>query len=121
MVDEIFLKLPRRIEALMMIMTLTLLVYNVGQYWLREKLRKEETTLPNQLGKQIQKPTLRWIFQIMEGVSVARLYDETLSHIIQELITNLNELRKKIIHLFGETAMKLYGLIPKNLAKGVEM
>ena len=85
MVDEIFLKLPRRIEALMMIMTLTLLVYNVGQYWLREKLRKEETTLPNQLGKQIQKPTLRWIFQIMEGVSVARLYDETLSHIIQEL------------------------------------
>ena len=35
MVDSIFLKLPRRIEALMMIMTLTLLVYNVGQYRLR--------------------------------------------------------------------------------------
>jgi transposase len=121
MVDEIFLKLPRRIEALMMIMTLTLLVYNVGQYWLREKLKKEETTLPNQLGKQIRNPTLRWIFQIMEGIGVVRFYDETFSHVIQELITNLDELRRKIINLFGETAMKLYGLIPKNLAKGVGM
>jgi transposase len=121
MVDEIFLKLPRRIEALMMIMTVTLLVYNVGQYWLREKLKKEETTLPNQLGKQIQNPTLRWIFQIMEGIGVVRFYDETLSHIVQELITTLTELRKKIISLFGRAAVKLYGLIPKNLAKGVEM
>lgn len=105
----------------MMIMTLTLLVYNVGQYWLREKLKKEKTKLPNQLGKQIQNPTLRWIFQIMEGVGVVRFYDETLTHIVQELITNLNELRRKIINLFGGTTMKLYGLIPKNLATGVEM
>jgi transposase len=121
MVDEIFLKLPRRVEALMMIMTLTLLVYNVGQYSLREKLKKEETALPNQLEKQIQNPTLRWIFQIMEGIGVVQFYDKTLSQIVQEIITNLNELRRKIINLFGETAMKLYGLIPKKLAEGVEM
>lgn len=37
MVDDVFLKLPRRIEAFMMVMCLTLLVYNVGQYKLREK------------------------------------------------------------------------------------
>ncbi|MGA8164978.1 MAG: IS1634 family transposase [Waddliaceae bacterium] len=121
MVDEIFLKLPKRIEALMMIMTLTLLVYNVGQYLLRENLKKEETTLPNQLGKQIQNPTLRWIFQIMEGVGVVQFYDEMLSQVVQELITNLDALRRKIITLFGETAMKLYGLIPKKLTQGVEM
>lgn len=105
----------------MMIMTLTLLVYNVGQYWLREKLKREKKTLPNQLGKQIQNPTLRWIFQIMEGISIVRFYDKTLSQVIQELIANLNELRKKIINLFGRTAEKLYGLIPKNLSEGVEM
>lgn len=121
MMDEIFLKLPRRIEALMMIMTLTLLVYNVGQYCLREKLKREKKTLPNQLGKQIQNPTLRWIFQIMEGISIVRFYDKTLSQVNQELIANLNELRKKIINLFGRTAEKLYGLIPKNLSEGVEM
>ena len=39
MVDSVFLKSPRRIEALMMVMTLCLLVYNVAQYHLRDKLK----------------------------------------------------------------------------------
>lgn len=121
MVDTIFLKLPKRIEALMMIMTLTLLVYNVGQYWLREQLKMEETTLPNQLGKEVQNPTLRWIFQIMEGISLVRFYDKSLSEVAREVISNINEVRKKIICLFGETALRIYGLIPKTCAEGVEM
>jgi len=37
MVDSIFLKSTKRIEALMMLMTLFLLVYNIGQYRLRKK------------------------------------------------------------------------------------
>jgi transposase len=110
MVDSIFLKLPRRIEALMMIMTLCLLVYNFGQHRLREKLKKENTTLPNQLGKEVHNPTLRWIFQLMEGIGVVYFYDASLSNLTQTVITNLNELRKKIISLFGEMAMWMYGL-----------
>lgn len=51
MVDSIFLKSTKRIEALMMVMTLCLLVYNIAQYKLRKKLKDENTTLPNQLGK----------------------------------------------------------------------
>ena len=112
MVDSIFLKLPKRIEALMMIMTLTLLVYNVGQYRLRQQLKADKTTLPNQLGKQVQNPTLRWIFQIMEGIGLVHFYDG--SSLVRAVITNVNALRKKIIYLFGETAAKIYGLIPKN-------
>lgn len=121
MVDSIFLKLPKRIEALMMIMTLTLLVYNVGQYRLRQQLKEEKTTLPNQLGKQTQSPTLRWIFQIMEGIGLVRFYNESCSSIVQEVITNINAVRKKIIYLFGETAAKIYGLIPKNDAGSLGM
>ena len=121
MVDSIFLKLPRRIEALMMIMTLTLLVYNVGQYRLRQQLKTEETTLPDQLGKQVQSPTLRWIFQLMEGIGLVHFYNEPLTHIIREVITNINAVRKKIIYLFGATAAKIYGLIPKTCAEGVGM
>ncbi|KAG6559014.1 IS1634 family transposase [Candidatus Rhabdochlamydia sp. W815] len=45
MVDSIFLKLPRRIEALMMIMTLCLMIYNIGQYRLREQLKAQKSTL----------------------------------------------------------------------------
>ena len=47
MVDSIFLKLPHRVEALMMVMTLCLMVYNIAQYKLREALKKEDETLPN--------------------------------------------------------------------------
>jgi transposase len=121
MVDSIFLKLPRRIEALMMIMTLTLLVYNVGQYQLRQRLKAEKTSLPNQLGKQIQNPTLRWIFQFMEGIGLVRFYNESLSQVIREVISNINAIRKKIIYLFGSTAAKIYGLIPKTCTEGLGM
>jgi transposase len=121
MVDSIFLKLPRRIEALMMIMTLTLLVYNVGQYRLRQQLKAEKTTLPDQLGKEIQNPTLRWIFQIMEGVGLVRFYDKSLSQVVREVISNINAVRKKIIYLFGTIAGKIYGLIPKTCAEGLGM
>lgn len=121
MVDSIFLKLPRRIEALMMVMTLCLMVYNIAQYRLREALKVENETLPNQLGKPIQNPTLRWIFQIMEGISLVRFYEKHLENPVKEVIMNLNALRKKIIRFFGETACLLYGLIVKNPVRGLEM
>jgi transposase len=121
MVDSIFLKLPKRIEALMMVMTLCLMIYNVGQYKLREQLKAHQTTLPNQLGKEISNPTLKWIFQIMEGIDVVYFYNESLTHTIREVITNLNKLRRKIIALFGKTAAWIYGIIYENWAEGLGM
>lgn len=114
MVDSIFLKTPKRIEALMMVMTLCLMVYNVGQYRLRQKLEQTNKTLPNQLGKEVKNPTLRWIFQIMEGIGIIRFYKESIKGACQEMITNLTQLRRKIISLFGETALRMYGLIQEN-------
>jgi transposase len=110
MLDSVFLKLPKRIEALMMVMTLCLLVYNVGQYNLRKRLKENSITLPNQLGKEVSNPTLKWIFQIMEGIDVVYFYNESLSGTIREVITNLNKLRKKIVWLFGRNAAWIYGL-----------
>jgi transposase len=97
MVDSIFLKSPKRIEALMMVMTLCLLVYNIAQYKLRQSLITKGETIPNQLGKEIKNPTVRWIFQIMEGIGIIRFFDGSLCKTIKEMITNLNALRKKII------------------------
>jgi transposase len=114
MVDSIFLKSPKRIEALMMIMTLCLMVYNIAQYRLRESLKKKDDTLPNQLGKEVKNPTVRWIFQIMEGISIVRFFKNKIIEPTKEIITNLNDLRKKIICHFGNTACIMYGLIQKN-------
>jgi transposase len=112
MIDSIFLKTPKRIEALMMIMTMCLMVYNISQYKLRETLKSQNETLPNQLNKQIQNPTIRWIFQLMEGISISRYYDN-FGKLTKECMVNLSELRIKIIRLFGETASYMYGLIKK--------
>ena len=110
MVDSIFLKLPHRVEALMMVMTLCLMVYNVGQHRLRMVLKEKNETLPNQINKPVQNVTMRWIFQIMEGIGVIRFYEKNLATLSRELITNLNELRLKIIRLFGGSACQIYGI-----------
>ena len=114
MVDSVFLKSPNWIESLMMVMTLCLLVYNVAQYRLRKKLADTGETLPNQLDKEVQNPTLRWIFQIMEGMGVLHFYEGAETRPVREMVTNLSALRKKIIQLFGPTACKMHGVNPKS-------
>ncbi len=55
MVDSIFLKTPRRIEALMMVMTLCLMVYNIGQYQLRTKIDRNRRDITQPIRKGSQK------------------------------------------------------------------
>ncbi|MDF1684663.1 MAG: hypothetical protein P1U36_08415 [Legionellaceae bacterium] len=103
MVDSFFVKTRRRIEALMMIMTLCLLVYNFAQYRVRKNLKDNNETLPNQLDKPINNPTVKWLFQCMEGIAIIKTGTEA-------LITNLDDLKCKIITLFGTTACQIYGI-----------
>lgn len=110
MLDSFYVKKRSRIEALMMVMTLSLMAYNYAQYRLREMLLDSNETLPNQRGKPIQNPTLKWIFQLLEGIAVVHLYDPN-SQCYRKLVTNLDDLRRKIIYFMGPTACKIYGLI----------
>ena len=111
MLDSVFLKKPSRVSALMMVMTLCLMVYNVAEYRLRESLKRDEETLPNQKGKAVTNPTVRWVFQLMEGINIIHFMNEC-GEVERTLITNIDALRAKILHLFGQTACKMYGLIP---------
>ena len=92
MVNSFYVKTRRRIEALMMVMTLCLMVYNFAQYRARQALQETNETVPNQIGKPINNPTLKWIFQIMEGISIVKTSTEA-------IITNIDVLRCKIIRL----------------------
>ena len=56
-VSSLFLKKPSRIEGLLMVMTLSLLVYSIAQRRLRNELEKREDTLPNQIDIPTAKPT----------------------------------------------------------------
>ena len=111
MLDSIFLKKPERISALMMVMTLCLMVYNVAEHRMREALKSNKNTLPNQKGKEVSNPTLRWVFQLMEGINIVRFFELNRNNPTREIITNIDEIRMKIIPLFGKVACEMYGLI----------
>ncbi len=105
--NKVFLKKSERIEALMTVMTLCLMIYNLGQHQVREQLKEEKETLPNQKGKEITNPTMRWVFQMMSSITIAH-YHERGSHTM-----GLSDNKRKIIGLFGREALEIYGLKSK--------
>jgi len=104
-VSSLFLKKPSRIEALLMVMTLSLFVYSLAQRRLRANLKAQDETLPNQIDKPIKNPTLRWVFQLFEGVHFITV---TLKDKVRITIDRLNDLRQKILRLLGPTVCRIY-------------
>lgn len=65
---SLFLKKPSRITALLMVMSLSLLVYALAEYHLCEQLTAQDQTIPDQKGKPTQRPTMRRIFEMFECI-----------------------------------------------------
>ncbi len=74
--DSIFLKSPERIQAMAMIMGLCLLVYTLAQREIRKALSASQSTIKNQLGKAINNPTMRLIFQGFQSIHLVTYNDE---------------------------------------------
>jgi transposase len=104
-VASLFVKKPCRIQGLLMVMTLALLVYSVAQRRLRRELARQNETIPNQIHQPTRCPTLRWVFQLLEGIERVRV---TVAGQVRELITGLNEVKIKILRLFGEQVCQIY-------------
>jgi len=104
-VSSLFLKKPSRIEALLMIMTLSLFVYSIAQRRIRATLKAQNETIPNQINQPVQRPTLRWIFQLFEGINFITL---TLDNTIKITVDRLSDLRQKILRLLGPTVCRIY-------------
>ena len=107
MASSIYLKNNSRIEALMMIMTLCLMVYNFAEQRLRKMINENEDTLPSQTGKKTKTPSLRWVFQLMEGITEVIVNSKNL---ITKIIANINNIHRKIIDYFGSKARIIYGI-----------
>jgi len=104
-VSSLFVKKPCRIQGLLMVMTLALLVYSVAQRRLRHALARQNATIPNQINQPTSRPTLRWVFQMLEGIERVRMMVDGK---VRELITGLNEVRIAILRLFGEQVCLVY-------------
>jgi transposase len=108
-VSSLFVKKPCRIQGLLMVMTLALLVYSVTQRRLRGQLARQHDTIPNQINQPTERPTLRWVFQLLEGIHRVRV---TVQGKVHDLIEGLNEVQVKILRLFGEEVCRLYQISP---------
>lgn len=102
--DSVFLKSPERIEALALVMGLCLLVYTLGQRYLRSRLQQSNSPLKNQLGQQTLKPTLRWIFQCFQSVHFLQI--ATIKQ-----ISNLTQERLNILKFFPTSCRAYYLLL----------
>jgi transposase len=105
-VSSLFLKKPERIEALLMVMSLALLVYSIAERMLRKSMEEQDETIPNQIKQPIKKPTLRWAFQLLEGINNLEM---TLpSGEPFKRTVGISELKAKIIAFFVQPVRRLY-------------
>jgi transposase len=108
-VSSLFVKQPCRIQGLLMVMTLALLVYSVTQRRLRQQRAWQNETIPHQINQPTERPTLRGVFQRLEGIHRVR---GTLQDRVHDLIEGLNEVQSKILRLFGAEVCRLYQISP---------
>ena len=99
--SSVFLKSPKRIMALAMVMALCLLVYTLAQRKLRQALIEAHTGIPNQLGKLTQTPTMRWVFQCLQAIHLVVVAGT-------QQITNLTPQRRKILQFLGASCGRYY-------------
>jgi len=99
--SSVFVKKPQRVEALALIMALTLMVYTLAERKLRQALDAQNQTVLNQRKQPTAKPTFRWIMQTFQGIHWVHLNR-------QRQISNLNAQRRLIIHLLGPPVERYY-------------
>lgn len=105
--SSLFVKKPQRIEGLLMVMTLALLVYAIAQRIVRNKLQELGEAIPNQINQDTSSPTLRWIFQLFEGVDFVVI---ELDGKRQESMSGLTEIHERILRYFPPPIQAIYGL-----------
>ena len=105
--DSLFLKKPARIMALLMVMGLSLLIYALAEHQVRTQLLERDETLPDQTGKPTHKPTIRRVFQMMEGIDIL-IIDQ--ADFRRRVLLNMTDIRWQIINLFSIHVQKLYNL-----------
>jgi transposase len=99
--SSVFVKKPERVVALSFIMVLCLLVYRLAEHLLRRQLAATAQTVPNQVNKPTNRPTMRWIFQCFEGIDL--LHIQMGSH-HQLQVLGLQPLHLTILRLLGSSS-----------------
>ena len=100
--SSLYLKKPERVMALLMVMTVCLLVYAALEYRIRNSLKDNEATFPDQKGKRLQHPTARWVFHYFVGIHVLRIPGQPY------IVLNLTEEHLHLLQLLGKRYVWFY-------------
>ena len=114
--SSVFVKKPERVMALSFVMVLCLLVYRLAEHLLRRQLVATEQTLPNQVNKQTNRPTMRWIFQCFEGIDLLHI---RIGSRWQSQILGLPAFHRQVLRLLGPAYSQFYFSLPKLRNVGV--
>ena len=105
--SSVFVKKPERVMALGFLMVLCLLVYRLAEHLLRRQLAATSQTVPNQVNKPTDRPTMRWIFQCFEGIDLLHI---RLGDLWQTRVLGLQPLHERVLRLLGPTFCQIYFL-----------
>lgn len=107
--SSVFVKKPERVMALSFIMVLCLLVYRLAEHVLRRQLTASSQTVPNQLNKPTDRPTMRWIFQCFEGIDLLHI---RMGSRWQTQVLGLQLLHQRVLRLLGPPFCQIYFFSP---------
>lgn len=101
--SSLFVKKAQRVEALALVMALTLMVYTLAERKLRQTLAAQRQTVLDQKKQPMAKPTFRWVIQTFQGIHLVRI-DQF------KQISNLTDERRRIIQFLGSHVEPYYAL-----------
>jgi len=103
---SLFLKKPERIMALLIIMGFSLLIYSLAERKLRQTLKEMNATIPDQRRKPTQSPTIRWVFQLFEGLDILLVKQN--GQVMLRQLLNLRPAQEQVITLHWPQVQKCY-------------
>lgn len=92
--------------ALLMVMGLSLLIYSLAERKLRQALKEMNATIPDQLRRPTQKPTIRWVFQLFDGIDILLIRKN--GKVVHRQLLNLRPAQRQVINLLGPQIQKCY-------------
>jgi transposase len=107
--SSVFVKKPERVIALSFVMVLCLLVYRLAEHVLRRQLAATEQTIPNQINKPTNRPTMRWVFHCFEGIDLLHI---RIGSGFQIQVLGLKALHRQVLRLLGPAYSQFYFFSP---------
>ena len=105
--ESLYLKSEKRIMALLIVMTLSLLMYPFAEMRIRSAFKDNEPHSWNQKKKPTDNPTARWVFMLFEGVLL--LYTRTAQGIEKQAV-NIQEEHRIVLRCLVTAYEKIYFL-----------